>query len=462
MIFDKKGRNNLISGIMAQALTFLVNVGVSFFLPRVLGIEQFAYWQLFIFYVGYVCFFHFGLPDGIYLVNGGKNIDELNKEMIAAQFRYMCLFHVIIATVISTSAIFLCDEIMRKETVIFAAVYLIIINFNNYYGMIYQAVNEAKWYSVSLMIDKAFFLFCFIILWINKVNRFEAYVFAYCLGRILSCIYSTLKCKGLLFARKTRKQNVWGEIFGNIKIGSNLMLSIISSSLIIGIGRVFIDGKWGIKTFGIFSFALTLSNFILQFINQISIVLFPALRRSSKEDLEGIYIKMRRYIAGFLGVIPLAYFPISYLVTVWLPQYKDSIQFFAVLLPIAFFDGKMQLLGTTYFKVLRKEKVMLRVNIGTLLYSALFSYIGAYKAESIWVVVIGMISAIVIRDLISEYIIEKELNVNARIEKWLELLLICFYWCFTIWVSEEIAFIMYLALYIAKTMMGIMMTKKRR
>lgn len=461
MIFDKKGRNNLVSGIMAQALTFFVNVGVSFFLPKVLGIEQYAYWQLFVFYAGYVCFFHLGLPDGIYLINGGKQINDLDKERIAYQFRCMCIFHIIIAMVISVLAWVLCDEVMRRETIVFSAIYLVIINFNNFYGMIYQAVNEAKWYSVSLVIDKAFFCSIATIMWINKVDRFEPYVIVYCVGRLFSCIYSTSKCKELLFTCRTQKLDIFDEILRNIKVGSNLMLSIISSSLIIGIGRAFIDGKWGIKTFGIFSFALTLSNFILQFINQISIVLFPALRRASNNDLIRIYTKMRRYISGVLGVIPLMYLPLSFLVGMWLPQYNDSIQFFAILLPIAFFDGKMQLLGTTYFKVLRKERTMLKINIGTLLYSSIISFYGAYVANSIWVVVIGMVSAIVIRDMISEHIIEKDLKANITLKKWAELFCVCIYWGFTIWFSKEIAFIVYLTVFLVRAMYEIYITKER-
>lgn len=419
---------NLIYGLFAQSITFLINIMMSFFLPRSLGVEKYAYWQLFIFYVSYVCFFHFGLPDGIYLINGGKKLEELDKNRIATQFRCMIFFQSIIAFLIATIGCTVVKEAFRKHVILLTSIYLLLVNFNNFYGMVYQAVNKAKWYSIGLLIDKLFFGCCITILLLKKEARFETYIIAYCIGRLLACFYSFFKCKELLTAKKQKNYSVLIDILSNIKIGSNLMLSVISSTLILGVGRAFIDGKWGIKTFGIFSFALTLSNFILQFINQISIVLFPALRNISEENLGIVYMRLRRYIDVVLGFIPIMYLPLSFLVNKWLPQYQGSMKYLVFLLPISFFDGKMQMLVTTYFKVLRKEKLMLKINLGILTYSIVITGMGVFFFENIWVATIGMISAIVIRSMIAEFFVEKELRIHVAMLKWIELLSFMLYW----------------------------------
>lgn len=424
----KKIKSNLIYGMCAQTLTFLVNVCISFLMPRVLGLNQFAYWQLFIFYTSYVCFFHFGLPDGIYLINGGKSIEELDKNRIAGQFRRMIFLQSLIAIVIGMTGYVATIDKARRHVIILTAIYLILINFNNFYGMVYQAVNETRWYSFSLIIDKLFFFICLGVLLVKRETNYEVYITVYCIGRLLACVYSYIKCRELLTAKRAKNQLIWQDMLSNIKVGSNLMLSVIASTLILGVGRAFIDGKWGIKTFGIFSFALTLSNFILQFINQISIVLFPALRNISERDLVQVYKRLRKYIVCVLGLIPMMYLPLSFLIKRWLPQYESSMQYLALLLPISFFDGKMQMLATTYFKVLRKEKVMLKINLSVLFYSFMITGIGAHLLEDIWCVVVGMISAIVFRDLIAEYIIEKELGITLSVKRWLEVLSIIVYW----------------------------------
>ena len=86
------------------------------------------------------------------------------------------------------------------------------------------------------------------------------------------------------------------------------------------------------------------------------------------------------------------------------------------------------MLATTYFKVLRKEKVLLRINIGVLFYSFVVSGIGAFFLERIWVVTVGVTSAIVIRDLIAEHFIEKELGIVSFGRKWLGVLSVIVYW----------------------------------
>lgn len=58
---------NLIYAFSAQGISLILSVLMSMIVPKLLGVEDYSYWQLFIFYIGYVGFSHFGLTDGIYL-----------------------------------------------------------------------------------------------------------------------------------------------------------------------------------------------------------------------------------------------------------------------------------------------------------------------------------------------------------------------------------------------------------
>ena len=59
---------------------------MSLVVPKILGVEEFAYWQLFLLYISYVALFHLGLNDGVYLVNGGKTYDEMDRGSSRASF----------------------------------------------------------------------------------------------------------------------------------------------------------------------------------------------------------------------------------------------------------------------------------------------------------------------------------------------------------------------------------------
>lgn len=67
---------NIKYSFVAQFLQLSLSVCITLFLPFLLGVEDFGYWQLFIFYTQYAGFLAFGLVDGIYLREGGKNIEN--------------------------------------------------------------------------------------------------------------------------------------------------------------------------------------------------------------------------------------------------------------------------------------------------------------------------------------------------------------------------------------------------
>ena len=65
----------------ANAISLIVSLLTTLVLPKFFGdaVEQYGYYQIYIFYVGYIGFFHLGLCDGIYLRDAGKRYESLDK-----------------------------------------------------------------------------------------------------------------------------------------------------------------------------------------------------------------------------------------------------------------------------------------------------------------------------------------------------------------------------------------------
>jgi hypothetical protein len=162
-----------------------------------------------------------------------------------------------------------------------------------------------------------------------------------------------------------------------------------------------IDYLWGIESFGKVSFSLTLTNFFLVFIAQVSMVLFPALRQIDAAAQKRYYGEIDAILSLLLPLILVFYVPIKTVLSLWLPQYAVSLDYLAVLLPLCLFDGKMQLLCTTYFKVLRKEKALLYVNLAAFFLSLLLSVIGGFLLKSVDAIVFAMLIGVVSRYVIS-------------------------------------------------------------
>ena len=73
--------SNIFIAISAQAVSLVMSFLVAFVLPKILNVEAYSFWQLFMFYISYVGLLHFGVNDGVYLKYGSLDFDKMNKEI---------------------------------------------------------------------------------------------------------------------------------------------------------------------------------------------------------------------------------------------------------------------------------------------------------------------------------------------------------------------------------------------
>ncbi len=102
--------HKLYYSVSANFLNLSISIVASFIVPKLLGLEQYGYWQLYLFYVGYTGFFHFGLADGIYLRYGGKYYDELDKAMMHSQYWLLTVLEIVIFIAIILFSIYRVED----------------------------------------------------------------------------------------------------------------------------------------------------------------------------------------------------------------------------------------------------------------------------------------------------------------------------------------------------------------
>jgi O-antigen/teichoic acid export membrane protein len=405
-------KKNIVFAILAQMISLILSVLIILVVPKIIGIEDFSYWQLFLFYINYLGFLHFGLNDGIYLKLGGKYEKEIDRSLITGQFWISLGFQLMFTLIIIVLAIVNVQDPGRRFVWIATALYLPLVNSNGFIGYIFQAINRTSIYSIAVILDKLVIFISLFILAVFNNKSFELYVSSYIISRTIAVFFLMFKGKSFIFSNQINLKNSIIEIFENIKIGILLMVANIVSALILGIGRKTIDLVWGLTTFGKVSFAISLANFFLLFVSQVSMVLFPVLRRSSKKQLEHFYENGRNLLGVIFYGVLLLYMPVRFLLELWLPQYNDSLLYLGLILPICTYDGKMQILCNTYFKVLRKEKLMMYINMISLLVSTIFCIFGGYVLHNIYLVIFAMVFAIAVRGIVSELYLAKLMNIR--------------------------------------------------
>ncbi len=443
----RKFASNLTYAFTAQFFSLVVSVIMSLIVPKLLGVEQFSYWQLFIFYSSYVGFFHLGLPDGIYLRYGGTEIDKLDKPLLGSQLRVMIAVHITISIFGIVALSFFSIEWDRKYVWILTAVYMVVSNAFWFLGFVFQAANQTKKYSLATIISKVFFTICILVLMFLRPAGFQIYVLLYVMSQGLALAYCVCNAKEFVFSEQIPIKKTFSEIFTNAKIGINLTFSNLASSFILGIGRVMIDTTQGISSFGMVSLAISLTNFFLQFISQISMVMFPMLRQFEQEKMKTLFVLLRSGISYLLCAILIIYVPVKFILGLWLPQYKLSFEYLSILLPLCIFDGKMQLLYNTYLKVLRKEKTLLFINMVSLCISAILCFVGAYLLNNMIAVVIGMVIAIAIRSIITNVYLSRIMRVPNEINVFWECVLSLIFIVTNQIFPMHVAFLIYLSIF---------------
>lgn len=450
---------NMSIAFLAQGISLLMGVIQSLLIPKLLGVEQYGYWQLFIFYTGYVGFFHLGLNDGVYLLNGGKSRNEIDKKLIFSEFIVSIAFQSIVAAAVIVFACLSGFGFARVFVLVCTAVYMVVQNAASYVMYVLQAMNETKLSSYSTIVERGAFLGPLVILLVTRTRAFEPYVFAYIFSSVIQLLYCFYQVREFPNAGFQGWRTSIGEGVESVRVGSKLMIANIASSLIVGVCRFAIDGKWGIKIFGQLSFALSLLTLYTAFISQASMVLFPSLKQSRDSEIKAFFKHARDTLSLVFPIVYALYFPIVWLLLLWLPQYAKSMSFFVFILPICVFDSKMDITCTTMFKVMRKESMLLRVNILTVIGSAAGVFFGTYILQSVYFSICAAVVAIICRSLYSERYMSKLLDVSDSSMALAEIILTLLFIVLTETLSSGWAFFTYclaycLYLYLYRSRLG--------
>lgn len=404
--------------LAAQMLSIFSGILTSLLVPKILGVEEFGYWQLFVFYTSYGMVFSLGVNDGVYLIEGGKTRETIDKGSIKAQFFLGMSYQVAIALLISLLAASGAFGADRSFVLLATVVFFVLNNAANYFSYLLQAINETRKSSMSVAVNSITFIVPLAVLLVLRVPDYRVYIFFYALSRLISLFYCIAVTRDFLTVTLPPPGQALCGLFRSVRAGSKLMFATLASSLILGIMRFLIDLNWGIEEFSIVSLSVSMTTLVLTCVSQASMVLFPTLRQVGEEALSRCFELVRDSLDLLLPVVYLLYSPFAFLLSLWLPQYETSFHLFSILLPLCVFDGKMDLVGMTFLKVQREESRLLKINLATLAAGSLFSLVGTYALHSIEFILAGTVIVIMVRSVYSEHYVARLLGTTQSNMAW--------------------------------------------
>lgn len=444
---------NLNYTVTANLIAFVISALLSIFVPKFIGIVEYGYWQLYVFYSSYVIFFQLGWLEGIYLKIGGEEYESLKKTQLGSQFWYFLIYQSIIGILIIIFAIVSSYNIEKTFILVMVGLITVISNIKLFCIYILQSTNRIKEYAKLSRNDK-FLYFILISAYLMFGGRdFKILIILDLFSKLSITILGVYWIKDLINVSLAPFDMVTREIIINIKAGSSLMLASIANLFILGTSRLFVEKEWSIEVFGSLSFALSISNMFMLLMNSISTVLYPMLRREEMNKLPNLYKAIRNIFIPFAFGLLLFFYPGKLFLQWLLPEYKISLFYMGILFPMIAYEGRVSLLTNTYFKTLRKEKLILKINIITCILSIILSSISVFFFENIKLTVLSIIISLMFRSIVSEEILSRVLEIKLGYSNVLESIITIVFICSNMFIPTKYSFLLYLISYIALVMM---------
>ena len=408
---------------VSNVVSFIISAIVTFFVPKQLGIESYGYFQLYLFYISYTGFLHFGWADGIFLRYGGEYYDKLDKSKFSGQFWLYSGVEVAFGLLICLAGFTLASPQDKAIVLALTGISVFLVLPRTLLQYILQCTNRIKEYATLTVLEKVIYITAVVLSLLAGTHSFIPMILADLLGKGCALLYSIYQCRDILATKPAGLQASLKEAWTNISVGIKLMFANIASMLIIGFVRLSIENQWDVATFGKVSLTMSVSNLLMVFIRAVALVMFPMLRRTNSDKLSGIYNTMRTCLMiPLLGML-IFYYPAKVILSAWLPQYADSLVYMALLFPMCVFESKMSMLIETYMKTLRKEKWLLLVNVTTVSLSVVITLITTYWLHNLDLAVASIVFLLAFRCVFAELLLSTVLDVNVKTDIVLELAL---------------------------------------
>ncbi|MCV3327712.1 hypothetical protein NVV76_06005 [Pediococcus ethanolidurans] len=408
----KKVLKNVAYSLSSNVLSLIISTLVVLVVPKLIGVREYGYFQLYVFYTAYVGIFPLGWIDGIYLRYGGYEYGKLDKKLFHSQYLMYAISQIAIAMILMMVIVFFVNYPGKETVLLFSAVCLILYNIRAFVLFILQGTNRIKEYASITVQDRVVYLVIVIIVLLMGKRSFVYLILADLLAKLWTMIYAIYACRDITSFKNNRFFLSFHEMWANISSGIKLLIANFASLLIIGSIRFSIENFWGVKTFGKVSLILSVSSLAMTFVTAVSLVLFPLLRRTKRQQFHNVYINIRDITLVLLLSFLFLYFPLKALLPLWLPKYSQSMIYLSILFPMCFYEGKFELLTNTFMKTLRLENKLLMVNCLSVLVSVVLVTFNIIFMHNLNFMIFSIIISLAFRSSFGEILVSKKLKVS--------------------------------------------------
>ena len=381
---------SLAAAVFGAALVFVI--------PRLLSVEEFGYWRLFLLYAGYTGLLHLGCADGALLAWAGRDLQDFGHEIRPAA-RFILVQHLVFVLPVAVAAALLLPAQVRF---IAAGVFVfaLIQNVSVLLQSSLQAARDFVPVTVATTAPSVLFL----------LLSFAGSRLVVLHHRTLIVFYllSTLAMLGLMWKHARAfwhlsSVSAWDTGTKFIGVGWAVMLTNFSFGMTQTADRLIISSVFPIYQFAQYSLAASVIMVPGMVINGLSRVYFPHLAAREAEKHPGTYRQAARLIAVAWSILLPYYILVEIVVRHYLGKYTPSLPIVRVLLLEVVFFGFIQILQASMFNLYRRQREFFLYAVIALVGTCVLIGITAFVTRSLVLIAWVQVSAMAAWALFNAY-----------------------------------------------------------
>lgn len=420
-------------------LATLFNVLLIFVIPRLVRMEDYGYWRLFVLYSGYAGFLHLGLADGALLRWAGRPLEEFCPELRTSLKSLLLQHAAIIVPTALTLVMFLRPELRFVGVAVLF--YTVLINATTLLQFGLQSARIFLPVAVSTAGPVGLFLLLVFLLELKRTPDFRTLILFYFIAWLAGLAYLVVRLR--LGRTSESTQSTWELGRKLVLLGWPVLLVNTGMNLVQSADRLAISWHASIQDFAQYSLAASATiTVVLAAVSAAYRAFYPHLAAMEHEDRRRVYVAASKLLFLCWVLLLPYYFVLELFVRRVLPQYSGTLPVAYILLLGSIFLAEILVLQASYAYVHEKQRSFLLYTLAAVVFSFAISVAMVYGTHSLRAVAGGEVVALGLWWLLNEWKL-RDVTGRTLVQVAGVLGLFCWaalsYWCATRGVGTLVA-----------------------
>jgi O-antigen/teichoic acid export membrane protein len=374
-----------MSGGTGVAAAF--NVLLVFLIPRLVSVEDFGYWRLFLLYASYVGFLHFGFADGALLRWAGRPMEEFHHE-VGPSIKFVFWQHLALLSPACLIVALLVPS--RLKLIAIATMFFaLIINLATVLQNSLQAARRFKPVALATAASTGAFVLLAALWELRVTPSFRALIVLYCVSwtGVLVYLWTRVRPERPPYS----SDSAWSLGKACILLGWPIMLANGGLGLVQSADRIIVSLALPIRDFAKYSLASSMMFVPVTAIAAVYCVFFSHVAAVEHEGRARVYAHASKFLLLAWSLLLPYFFVLDVFVRWFLPKYMTSLPVAGILLLGVIFLAGIQILHMSFASLYGRQRQFLFLTVGALVVSFSVALVLAIWLRSLVAVAIGQV-----------------------------------------------------------------------